>query len=375
MEDKTPQQPNQPQAPPEEKKLPKLPITILSFLLLISFGISGFLAYQNYQLKQQIAKIQPAQTPITETPPLDPDPTANWNTYTSTTLGFTFKYPTEYKPPEERENYLSLISPLKSNRGKGYELQNGELKIEIVTEPAKTNDSPTRCWDDNTSGGKILNQSKVDVSGTDTTIIDWEGYGTGQFICVIHNEHRYLINKYPLETTRQNEFYQILSTFKFTDQKNSSTTTPSISTIPILSTENWITVQNDGIEFAIPPEASCNDALACSVISWTYDYQGHTIYNNIRVDVQDYLGGSRREQFYNNQKPECHDIYSEAQFGTVKALQIAIDNGWCQGGGGGIVSVVGNKLVIVSKLSYDPDTNIIRRLDIRDTLVSTLKAK
>lgn len=196
----------------------------ITALFLLLLGITGLFAYQNYQLKKQTSQIQPTPTPKTViSPTLAVDTTAGWKTFTSSALGFTFNYPIEYESPEERENYLSLISPLNPNRGKGYELQNDELKIEIVTEAAKEDNSPMRCWNDHNAGeGKILNQSEIDIGGTNTTIIDWAGHGTGQFICIARDEQRYLINKYPLKTTRQIEFNQILSTFKFLDQDNSN---------------------------------------------------------------------------------------------------------------------------------------------------------
>lgn len=158
-------------------------------------------------------------TVVEPSPILTQDPTAGWKTYTSTALGFTFKYPAEYNLPKESEHYLSLDSPLNPDRSiKDYTFHNGELKIEIVTEAAEENDSSVKCWNDHDSGEtKIINQSETMINGIVTTIFDWEGHGTGQLICVTYNKQRYLINKYPLETTRQTEFDQILSTFKFTE--------------------------------------------------------------------------------------------------------------------------------------------------------------
>ena len=69
--------------------------SLLIFILVILFlalGAAGFFAYQNYQLKQQISQVQPTPTPlITSAPTLDP--TANWKTYTSATIGASMKYP------------------------------------------------------------------------------------------------------------------------------------------------------------------------------------------------------------------------------------------------------------------------------------------
>ena len=71
---------------------------------------------------------------------------------------------------------------------------------------------------------------------------------------------------------------------------------------------------------------------------------------------------------------DCKPIYKEAMFGSINALQIAIDGGWCQGGSGGIVTVVGKKLVTLDGgLTYNTDTKTINRWRIRDTLISTLK--
>ena len=155
-----------------------------------------------------------------------------------------------------------------------------------------------------------------------------------------------------------------------------STTTPT-EIVPISSTDDWIEIQNNGVSFKIPPNASCNDNQLCSQVSWSSDYQGHTIPHYIYLKVEDYLGGSRREQFiatHTEITSSCQPIYKEAMFGSVKALQIAVDGGLCQGSIGGIVAVIGEKLVVIDGgLSYNPDTKEIGRWVIRDTLISTLK--
>ncbi len=216
---------NPPANPPIQPLSPKKPrlIFLLAFLFmaLVSLGAYGIFKFQT-KPKTSISSpstIQPSSTqPSTVIPsPSSPvDPTAGWKTYTNTKYNYSFKYPNDYQPPEESKNYLSLISPLNPNRGKDNGLQNGELKIEIVTETAKEDNSALKCWNDhNPDNIKPLKQSEISISGINTTIIDWENMGTGQFICLTHNGQRYLINKYPLETTRQSEFDQILSTFKF----------------------------------------------------------------------------------------------------------------------------------------------------------------
>jgi hypothetical protein len=145
--------------------------------------------------------------------------TENWNIYTSSESGFMFKYPPEYKPSQIESNYFSIISPLNQNRDQGFELQSDELKLEILTEPAKINDSPIKCWNDHVNERKILKHEKITISGINTSIFGWEGNGSGQLICVNYNGLRFIIYKYPLITSRQSEFDQMISTFKFTYRK------------------------------------------------------------------------------------------------------------------------------------------------------------
>lgn len=151
--------------------------------------------------------------------------------------------------------------------------------------------------------------------------------------------------------------------------------TPQLKQIKILSAANWKEVSNNGVSFKIPPEANCNDENACSDVEYTWDYEGHTIPSHIYIKVSDYGGGSRREQFFGDSYEDCHWLYEEAFFGSIKALQIAKDGGWCQGGGGGIVTVIGNKFVVFEDLNYNPETKEINRWDVRDTLISTLKTQ
>ncbi len=71
-------------------------IVLFSALILIFSGATGFLYYQNQQLKSMLATYQ-APSP---TPTATPDPTANWKTYTDTKYNFTFKYPNNIREVE-----------------------------------------------------------------------------------------------------------------------------------------------------------------------------------------------------------------------------------------------------------------------------------
>lgn len=90
-----------PQIPFVDFKIYKTFIIIFSFLLLLLFGLTGFLIKQNQQLKKQIENyVQPAtpsaSSEIKPTITLATDITDSWKTYTSEEYGFSFKYPQEY---------------------------------------------------------------------------------------------------------------------------------------------------------------------------------------------------------------------------------------------------------------------------------------
>ncbi len=156
----------------------------------------------------------------------------------------------------------------------------------------------------------------------------------------------------------------------------------SIAKIKIspLNTNDWKQVQNNGVFFKIPSNASCNSVTECTEVTYPNVYQGKTLSMPARilVNVTDYLGGSRRAQYLTKYKgiEDCKPIYVETLFGSINALQIAVDGGWCQGGyDGGIVAVIGKKFVVVGPgLNYNENKEI-SRWNERDTLISTLSSK
>jgi len=97
------------QIPEPTKQKLRLIIDLLVLVLLI-LGITGYLVYQNYQLKQEIVQKQPTSTSLPEvtkqpeTPNAIPNEelTTNWKTYSNTKYNFTFKYPNGWK---YQENY------------------------------------------------------------------------------------------------------------------------------------------------------------------------------------------------------------------------------------------------------------------------------
>jgi hypothetical protein len=104
----TPQEVTRPvtQMPETPKQKPWLVIG-LTVLVLILLGTTGFFAYRNYQLKQQITQTQPAPLPELIEQPEIPSPTPttdvtiNWQSYNNDEYKFSFKYPSNYYLSDE----------------------------------------------------------------------------------------------------------------------------------------------------------------------------------------------------------------------------------------------------------------------------------
>lgn len=91
---------------PEEHKPEHTPnsqkplIIILALLTLLCFLAGGYFYFQNQTLQKKIAQIQPTISP-SSLPFATTDPTADWETDTSTQYGFSFKYPPDFSLKED----------------------------------------------------------------------------------------------------------------------------------------------------------------------------------------------------------------------------------------------------------------------------------
>ncbi len=155
----------------------------------------------------------------------------------------------------------------------------------------------------------------------------------------------------------------------------SPTDIPVLPTIPTMSTVGWRNVSNNGVSFLVPPDALCADSDEnCNVVITTFEFEGQPIDTSYIISVEPYQGGPRREQFIAGHEKtlieSCNPLFVEAAFGSVDALQIAVSGCYDSGG---ILTVVGDKLVTFYALSYNPNTKEIERSALRDTIISTLR--
>ncbi|PWU23778.1 hypothetical protein C5B42_01995 [Candidatus Cerribacteria bacterium 'Amazon FNV 2010 28 9'] len=74
----------------------RVPVVIGGLIAAIALGAVAFFAYQNMQLKKQLAQVTSTSMPAsTSTPTPTVDPTANWKTYTNSDINFSIKVPPE----------------------------------------------------------------------------------------------------------------------------------------------------------------------------------------------------------------------------------------------------------------------------------------
>lgn len=221
----TPQQ--TPPAPTTEVHKPKHNsiIFLLSFSLIVFVGIASFLAYQNWQLQKKVGLLQPTNSPI---PTTTPDPTADWETYTNTTYGFSFKYPKILSGTEAgvAAPYTGISKDIQSFSDPSTILPNSDASFDgfslyVVTDPLAAN------FEDYLSKEKAaMDDSPMPFMAGATR----ENFENGVSYTKDHMSYYYLPSEnneiiVVFAYVQQNSlfkttFKEILSTFKFTEDKN-----------------------------------------------------------------------------------------------------------------------------------------------------------
>ena len=120
----------------EQTKKNNFLVILLSVLLLISLGITGFFAYQTQKLTKELKefKNQNLATPTPEpesTFPMytepSPDPTANWKTYKNNVLKYTIKYPSDWTLDKSEAEL-----PINDQNSQKLVIYKGEYKLTIL---------------------------------------------------------------------------------------------------------------------------------------------------------------------------------------------------------------------------------------------------
>lgn len=206
----------QTQVPPiNPPTTPKKWLFILGALLMLVLGAVVALAYQNYQLKQQLA--QTPEVTITEPIPVA-DPTANWVPYVDAQNAFHFKYPANFSIADgildtaEKSSTIELRSDTSSSYLIVWKMKTDQTLAEYVASSAEKSPAPV----------------------TNTALpssMQWMGSyknAPTHYAAVAYNDSLYLVGLVAVEDPTlfdeaNSQFLdQILSTFEFTSAKQVS---------------------------------------------------------------------------------------------------------------------------------------------------------
>lgn len=183
---------------------------ILIVILITATILGGYLIYQ----KQTQPSLDPQYS-------ISIDRQNNLKTYTNKKAGFSVQYPINYQD-SAGDDFLTLddkkISKMNSDciDRPNFRI---ELYIEPTTEVSAQDIAQKRKNDDKTWAGEIIKQSEIVVSSIQASTTEWRlgKCQDGVSIDIVHNGYHIEIDKYPPKG-QENEFNQILSTFKFLDQ-------------------------------------------------------------------------------------------------------------------------------------------------------------
>ncbi|MBU1070782.1 hypothetical protein KKG65_00025 [Patescibacteria group bacterium] len=195
------------------------------FLVILFLSVTGVLAYQIYQLKQQLFSVAPSPTENL-TPLLTPsstptfEPTANWRTYNNTTHNISFKYPLVWTVNEQQgQKEGEKVFNTKIELTKDDSVITMYLNMDGIGGVGQTYDGEGFVLD-----GINLYQYSKSNSYNNTHTIGLSNSLSNSIGVFMVNDITYSITlSYPdsdsveKSTSTINEFNQILSTFKFTD--------------------------------------------------------------------------------------------------------------------------------------------------------------
>jgi|GEM_PF-3669671 len=190
---------------------PKRPLLILSALLFLSVA-----AYGGYWYGKQQVVPSPTTTPKATEPKAQPaiDETVGWEAYTSSNpvWKYTFKYPKEWivvEPPNQDDKTVTIRAPSDQWLTVILDLKALGLPCEKVLSEEQV-----------TVGG--LSATKTVTEGiTDGDLCENGGSGTTWVTVTVRGVKHLISMSYPMESSleAQKTFSQILSTFRFLDQR------------------------------------------------------------------------------------------------------------------------------------------------------------
>lgn len=238
------------QSPTQTPEAPKQKFwLVVGMVLLVLFllGTTGFFAYQNYQLKQQVQQKPP--TPLPEvtrqleipSPTPTEDSTSSWKVYSSQTYSYTIKYPSSwylYEPetitayskntvgfwPEKGEGeILGIWVTIRDDRFSFTDLDSWweQYKKRMITPIDEGAIEEKKYLEENFDD--LIKTEKIVISGQPALRVETiKDYQSRPFRSVfVINKKNEIFDINTNITTSSNPYFiyfdQMLSTFKFTD--------------------------------------------------------------------------------------------------------------------------------------------------------------
>lgn len=217
---------------------PKTPNpTIFLVIIVILLGITGFLTYQNYQLKQQITQTQSTLNPDSVPPSPATNPTGDWETYSYSpysSYNFSFRHPSTISISDNQGSIMLYDSTSKSPIPKGYmsihissnskNMFYGENYKRILPYILELDIGNSYVFEVGATNWKqtITRSNDIEISGITAYVFEsedaWERPGPWKVIHVpLANDYLIIEITYDEKDSFdfKNTFAQILSTFQF----------------------------------------------------------------------------------------------------------------------------------------------------------------
>jgi hypothetical protein len=333
-------------APPTPVKPNNWLVTLLIiFVVLLSLGAAGFLAFQNVQLKNQIAQITPtprtSPRPTTETG----DMTENWETYTNNKNLYSVNIPPGWEAERGNAGGKYTDEQLQQLDRMFWRYNNSTFSVQVLEDCTNLNTCFKKfqaAADASTdTGGRRYNTMAFRTTrGIFQGIPSIESRSTydesvnavkGTFF--VYKDKLWLIETQSLPTLKETD--QILSTFKFLNiiPTASETTVPAATLVP---TVGW--KKSSALTFSVlyPPEYSPFSSDDMINFRHTQNPEQVAVINISRDgDPQTakpysmYTGQSRRiwwiKSQYDTTHPQPANLrFVEKMLGTIDGLEIYI---------------------------------------------------
>ncbi|MDO8610174.1 MAG: hypothetical protein Q7R95_06490, partial [bacterium] len=300
--------------------------TILIIAILFSPCFISLLWFSN-QKNNKVITVQNDDVPVLPQATTIPTPTINYNgKYKNEKLGFSFTYPKNYSLEESESSTYTGIT-LMSSVNNNISIDVNELKIDIYISPNTDKQSLSEYINSEkkeTIDASFFSESNTNIAGYSAKKIIWNdtNYGKSIIYYFLTQDNKVKIIKYNEITTRQSEFNQILSTFKFTESK-------AVKSIKYNLPENWLSVRDNSQLFEVGYNPLIQDIKMTTLgieFKDKISNPSQVISNLASYQIVDYNNGSRHTFLYSYFGGK---LTNQDKFPDYKEIEYQIDGKTC----------------------------------------------